>query len=206
MPKRIQLVNYGPVDKLDIEFPFSGETPQPVVLVGENGSGKSILLSHIVNGLLTAKGIAFPETPEVDLGKVYKLRSSLYIKPESDYYFSRVDFDGDNFLSELRTRRYKREYPTAPAGILGSAAEAVWEKLDPEENDYYDSNLGADPATTKKIEDIFSRNSVLYFPFNRFEEPAWLNEENLKAQAQHVDNKLFAGYTNRQGYCIVATP
>ena len=26
---------------------------------------------------------------------------------------------------------------------------------------------------------LFSKNSVLYFPPNRFEEPAWLNEENL---------------------------
>ena len=46
------------------------------MLVDENGSGKSILLSHIVNGLISAKGIAYPETPEVELGKVYKLRSN----------------------------------------------------------------------------------------------------------------------------------
>ena len=43
--KRIQLVNYGPIDHLDITFPFEGDTPKPVLLVGENGSGKSILLS-----------------------------------------------------------------------------------------------------------------------------------------------------------------
>ena len=64
--KRIQLMNYGPIEKLDIEFPFEGETPKPVVLVGANGSGKSILLSHIANGLVKAKDIVYPETPEVD--------------------------------------------------------------------------------------------------------------------------------------------
>ena len=36
--KRIQLINYGPVEKLDIEFPFESETPKPVVLVGATGS------------------------------------------------------------------------------------------------------------------------------------------------------------------------
>ena len=92
--RRIQLANYGPIEKLDIAFPFEGETPKPVVLVGENGSGKSILLSHIVNGLISAKGIAYPETPEVELGKVYKLRSSSYIKSGCEYYFGRVEFDG----------------------------------------------------------------------------------------------------------------
>ena len=62
--KRIRIANYGPIaDHLDIPFPFEGETPKPVVLVGENGSGKSILLSHIVNGLIAAKDVAFSETP-----------------------------------------------------------------------------------------------------------------------------------------------
>ena len=42
------------------------------MLVGEYGSGKSILLSHIVNGLIIAKGIAYPETPEVELGNVVR--------------------------------------------------------------------------------------------------------------------------------------
>ena len=47
---RIRVTNYGPIDQLDINFPYSDDTPKPVVLVGQNGSGKSILLSHIVNG------------------------------------------------------------------------------------------------------------------------------------------------------------
>ena len=70
--KRLQLINYGPIKRLDIEFLFSGETPRPIVFVGENGSGKSIVLSHIVNGLLSARSVVFSETPEVDEGKVYR--------------------------------------------------------------------------------------------------------------------------------------
>ena len=52
---RIQIANYGPIERLDITFPFDGERPKPLVLVGPNGSGKSIVLSHIVNGLLAAQ-------------------------------------------------------------------------------------------------------------------------------------------------------
>ena len=196
--RRVQLANYGPIEKLDIELPFEGENPKPVVLVGENGSGKSILLSHIVNGLIAAKGIAYPETPEVELGKAYKLRSGSYIKPGSEYYFGRVDFDGAFFISEIRSRRNKQEYPEVPTGILGTAAESMWEKVVPEENDHYDSNLIHDPSTTNKIKDVFAKNCVLYFPFNRFEEPAWLNEENLQAKAQYMDIKHLAGYTSRK--------
>ena len=48
------------------------------------------------------------------------------------------------------------------------------------------------------IEEVFAKNCVLYFPFNRSEEPAWLNENNLTAKAQHMDLKHMAGNTNRK--------
>ena len=196
--RRIQLANYGPIGKLDIAFPFEGETPKPLVLVGENGSGKSILLSHIVNGLISAKGIAYPETPEVELGKVYKLRSSSYIKGGCEYYFGRVEFDGGFFVSEIRSQRSKQEYSDIPTGIAGTVSEGMWQKIKPEENDHYETNLSSNPSTANTVKEIFAKSCVLYFPFNRFEEPAWLNRENLKSQARHMDIKHFAGYTSRK--------
>ena len=194
--KRIQLVHYGPIEKLDIEFPFDGETPKPVVLVGQNGAGKSILLSHIVNGLIAAKGIAYPETPEVETGKVYKLRDNSYIQAGRDYYFARVEFEDSFFVSEIRSMFNKREYSEVPPGVSGTDAEGLWEKLKPEDNDCYDSNFST--RSVSKITDLFARNCVLYFPFNRFEEPAWLNEENLKAEARYMDLKHLAGQTSRK--------
>ena len=85
---RIQLINNGPIQRLDVSLPFNGDKPRPIVLVGENGTGKSILLSHIVNALVAAQCVAFPEAPEVDEGKVYKLRSPSYIRAESECYHS----------------------------------------------------------------------------------------------------------------------
>ena len=40
--KRIQIFHYGPIEDLDIEIPFNGDSPKPVVLVGANGSGKNV--------------------------------------------------------------------------------------------------------------------------------------------------------------------
>ena len=200
--KRIQLVNYGPIEKLDIEFPFDSETPKPVVLVGQNGAGKSILLSHIVNGLIAAKGIAYPETPEVETGKVYKLRDNSYIQAGSNYYFARVEFDDAFFVSEIRSMFNKQEYSEVPPGISGTDAEGLWGKVKPEDNDCYDSNFSI--RSVSKITDLFARNCVLYFPFNRFEEPAWLNEENLKAEAHYMDIKHLN--QSQSGMCIWSVP
>ena len=194
--KRLQLVNYGPIDHLDITFPFEGDTPKPVLLVGENGSGKSILLSHIVNGLVSAKAVVYPETSEVETGKVYKLRSNSYVKSGREYYFGRVDFEEGQFLSEIRSQNQRQEYETLPTGPSEPDIHDAWNKMKPEKNDHFDSSFS--PNNSDKVENIFSQRCVLYFPPNRFEEPAWLNEDNLKAQAQYMDRKHMQGQTERK--------
>ena len=194
--RRIQLVNYGPIEKLDIEFPFDGDRPSPVVLVGENGSGKSILLSHIVNALIAAKDLAFPRSPEMEKDTVYKIRDNSYIHIGHNHYFAQVEFDNAFSLSEIRSRLNKMEYPDIPDEIAGTDAEAIWRKMKPEENDCIESSFFQ--RNRSAALDIFARSCVLYFPPNRFEEPAWLNERNLKAQAQYMDLKHFNGHTDRK--------
>lgn len=50
--KLINDENIGPIEKLNIEMPFNNEgNPKPVIFVGENGSGKSMILSNIVDSL-----------------------------------------------------------------------------------------------------------------------------------------------------------
>ena len=193
--KRIQIVNYGPIDRLDITFPFEGDTPKPIILVGENGSGKSILLSHIVNGLISAKDLIYPDTPEVEKGKVYKIRSGSYIKSRRAFYFARVDFQDNLFIEEIWSQRPKKTYSSPPAELSGEEARTAWEKMEQKESNYFDSNI-----YSKEVEvgDIFSRNCVLYFPPNRFEEPAWLNEENLMAKAEYINLRHIVGHTDRK--------
>ena len=194
--KRIQLLNYGPIDHIDLELPFDEERPKPVLLIGENGSGKSILLSHIVNGLISAKDRTYPHSPEVETGRVYKLRSSSYIKLEKEFYFSRVDFEGDLFISEIRTRSNKEELQETPLEIKGGPAEEAWSGIPAGSNDHTVSTLQT--SNDQQLRDLFSGNCVLYFPPNRFEEPAWLNEENLTSRAEYMGLKNIVGHTERK--------
>ena len=91
----------------------------PVVLVGANGSGKSIALSHIVNGILYTKDLSYPESPEVQTGKIYKLRSPSYIRDESSFFAGRVDFDNSLYVSEFQSRITKSRYgDSTPPGHL----------------------------------------------------------------------------------------
>ena len=197
--KRIQIENYGPIDRLDITLPFEGGAPKPIVLVGENGSGKSILLSQIVNGLISAQGIVYPDTPEVKTEKVYKLRSSAYIKSQSEFYFSRVDFEDNLFIEEIIYLHPKRKDSVVPSELAGVDAQNAWDKTPLNEIEYMDSSFfQPNQENRDKIESVFSQNCVLYFPPNRFEEPAWLNEENLNAKASYMDLIHLKGYANRK--------
>ena len=194
--KRIQIANYGPIDDLDIDFPFDEDgNPKPVVLVGENGSGKTIFLSHIINGLVVAKGVAYPESPEIVTDRVYKLRSGSYVKSGQTIYFARVYFENGLFTSEIGANVAKKDDQTMPAGLSGNDAIAAWQRVLSGENDDFDSNI---TINNRNVEDSLSQNCVLYFPSNRFEYPAWLNEANLNARANYMDAKRLQGYTNRR--------
>ena len=198
--KRIQIINNGPIGHLDINFPFDGENPQPVLLVGENGSGKSISLSHIVNGLMAAQGVVYQENSEVEQGKVYKLRAPSYIKTGTEYYFSRVDFEENLYQKELQLQRLKKDCKK-PVEFAGKDADKfndaskLWQSMPANKASIPDSSFKKEKSS---IEDIISSRCVLYFPPNRFEEPAWLNEENLRAKAEYMGLKNLQGYTNRK--------
>ena len=196
--KRIQITNYGPIDKLDIRLPFAGETPKPAVFVGQNGSGKSILLAHVVNGLLRAKDIVYPATPEVEPGRVYKLKTNFYIKSGSQFSFSRVDFENGWYVSEITTIRAKGDYSEVPSGIPGTDAESMWRRLSAPSNDHSEPGRDVDFSVFNTLTETFSNNCILYFPFNRFEDPAWLNKDNLTTQVGYVNSKRMRDHTGRR--------
>ena len=202
--RRIQIINYGPIGHLDIKLPFDDEDkPKPVVLVGENGSGKSVLLSHIVNGLVSAKGIAYPQSVEVEAGRVYKLRSGQYIKTGSEFYFARVDFADNLYVAELYCSRPKSPGEAAPEDVTGTDAARLWEDMRDGSQDKLQSSfahvpLGGRAEQQEQIDANITQRCILYFPADRFDDPAWLNTNNLTARAEHSDRAFLKGATDRR--------
>ena len=204
--KQVRLVNYGPIKDLDISLPFAGSAPKPVVLVGENGSGKSILLSHIVNGLLQARDTVYPDSPEVPEGKVFKIRSPLYISMGTDFYYGRVDYHEDLYISELQLLQEKRFYKHPPHDTSSTGAEDLWQKLQAHETSTLRSNLSLPTGLItqthlddlKRVNRIVKNSCLLYLPSNRFEEPAWLNRMNLTHEAQYMNIEHVLGATKRR--------
>lgn len=185
--KHITLENVGPIEKLDFEFPINEDgTPKPVFFVGENGSGKSIVLSHLVNFLVSAKQLAF-DNAETDSGKVYKIRSPRYITIGKDYSYSKVITNSDEYQIEWSLNRIASEYTSPPNN-------PDWHLIPHNESNLFKSSV----ETKDKSLNLFSKSVVLYLPPNRFEEPAWLNIHNLNAKANYTDLRNITGYSDRK--------
>ncbi len=197
--KRIRLENYGPIPNLDIQLPFDDDRPKPIVLVGENGSGKSIVLSHIVNGMLEAKHVAYPRSRELDEDVVFKMRDGKYIAVGSDYCFGRVDFEQGQFIQELILHQ-RKDSESSPPMESGTPAHSMWDSLKLGRPDNYQPSFTTSRSEKGRMvaSELVAANCLLYFPPNRFEEPAWLNEDNLRAKPSQRPVTRIAGQTDRR--------
>ena len=90
--RSIQLKNTGPIKELNLVLPFEGENPKPLILVGLNGSGKSTVISFIVNALIALKQQIYKDV-EVDKDMVYRIRSPLGIHGDAQFYFAKLEFE-----------------------------------------------------------------------------------------------------------------
>lgn len=192
--KKVEINNVGPISDLSIEFPKAEDSPKPLVVVGENGSGKSILLAHLVNTLVVGKQEVY-EDVEIERGKVFKYRSPNYIKSGESYSFSSVEFESGENVQEWQLTLSRIDFEEK----LGyTAPRSEWNQIPSTENSHFVSSFRGNSENTKNI---FKQQCCLYFPVNRFEEPAWLNLTNLKSKASYTELKRITGYSNRDIIC-----
>jgi hypothetical protein len=186
--QRLELVNCGPIEHANIECRFGNDgTPNPIILVGANGSGKSIATSHIVSALIAAHGSVF-EDSDVEEGKVFKLRSPAYVRHGADYSTATVHLSGGFYVFETQLQKMKNQFlPPFPN-------YAKWDEVKPTDFSHYSSNFHQQNDALKSC---LNEATHLFFPPNRFEEPAWLNEVNLRNKANYPSLKSFTNISNR---------
>lgn len=192
--KKIEIENVGPISSLSIEFPKVDDAPKPLIVVGENGAGKSILLAHLVNTLMVGKQEVY-EDVEIEKGKVFKYRSPHYIKSGAAYSFSNVEFESGEKVQEWQLVLSRSDFEEK---LRYTSSKPEWNQIPAQDNSHFTSSFSADSENTKKI---FKHQCCLYFPVNRFEEPAWLNLMNLKAKASYTELKRITGFSNRDIIC-----
>ncbi len=192
--KNIEIENVGPIDKISIKFPKNGETPKPLIVVGENGSGKSILLSHLVNSMIVGKQEVY-DNVGVEKGKVYKFRSPKYVKSGKHFSFSSVIFESGAKVQEWQLLQSRTDFEEK---IGYTPIRKEWNEIPADKNSHFSATFRNNIDETNNF---FKNQCGVYFPVNRYEEPAWLNIENLTSKATYTDLKQIVRYSNRDIIC-----
>lgn len=191
--RSIKLINTGPISELNLILPFSGEDPKPLVLVGRNGSGKSTVISFIVNALIALKQQVY-EDIEVEKGKVYRVRSVLGIHGDANFYFAKLEFEQGFSLIEWQLNSKKKNISN-PTNFIN--LDSSWHEIPENEASHFKLPLGQ-LSQPHVLEDLIEKTSFLFFPADRFEPPDWLNTESLSSELRLPDAQRIKGRTARR--------
>lgn len=168
--KKIVYENVGPIENIAVDFPFHEDgNPKPILFVGENGSGKSTVLSNIVDSFYEIAGEAFNNAWQYTgngAHQYYKAIRAADIHIGQGYMFSYVQFKNEN-----GQEAYLCKDGNISMEMVRNKLENVsLEKLSWTPEESYKGTT----ANKKSAEQIFENNVICYFGPDRYEKPAWL--------------------------------
>ncbi len=186
--KRILIDYLGAIEKLNIDMPFTDtHLPKPLILVGKNGSGKTLLTTSVVDSLIQIKRSGYMNIPEVSDQNFYKAGKKDYIRENNKYSFVHIEYERDNgamvkyddiaSIEPSQTRELLKHYN-------------INFQADFNENGYSKSTDG-------DLKDIFEEELIIYFPVNRYYTPAWLVEK------EGVRLKIIEKYVGRNSDSLI---
>lgn len=169
---KLSLQNVGPIDQLLVELPFHDNgNPKPIIFVGENGSGKTIVLSCIADGLF-------------EVGN--QLYDDVLPKEGSGYLFFRVCGPSNtktNCNFSLVAGEF--EHANKKYGFFDKTGQVSTEGLGkvhgftliPNCTEGNEKRISPINDEEKKIlQEEFASGSYFYLPSYRYEEPFWKND------------------------------
>lgn len=177
--RQLYIENNGPLRRLSLELPVtSGGAPIPVIVVGENGSGKTNLLSIIADALFEAAAAHYTNVlPSAGGVARHWFRISggatTSAGASGQCAILRFEHDGkDYFYAE-------KAGSLDPAEVRARLPESVkfeprWQKTEA---------FKSFPLPGDLVEAIFEGGAYVYFPSSRSEVPHWLNTGSLQKEA-----------------------
>ena len=179
---KIILENQGPIKNFELDL---NNSTQPIILVGENGTGKTVLLSYIADALY-------------EFGK-QSYKDLLGDNISTDNYFRILGAINRN-INEKNSLAYLKFKDINEYEYIEKTGEYKLENIKKKYNlntklTNIDEKNNIKKVTNNKDEfkKIFSENVIGYFMPDRFEKPHWINSD-LKVNKSIFDLDL--GYSD----------
>lgn len=190
--KQVFLKNCGPIDECAFTLPFDqNNNPKPLILVGENGAGKTIFLSYIVDALhefFIQAGyknlVGLQNTSNISLGhSMYKVSGYFNKKLRTENAFSSLIFSTGNGTQSGYLSVQDISIQNAKSEISKKFSEITYLSL-PENRDNKVVSQNAELYEKEHRNGCF-----LFFPDYRQEQPIWINENLKQVQPQLMKEK-----------------
>lgn len=174
--KRLSAVNMGPINDVSITFPFEESgNPKPVIIVGENGTGKTTLLSNVVDSLYELAEKAFNDVTKSDGGsghQYFKAISPSEIQIGKEYMCSIIEYTCPR--NPTYSIGYVMKCGSVPADLIKSSNNfCASKKVSWKDTENYKKAFIEKP----EAEMIFGRSVFCYFGPDRYEKPAWMGKK-----------------------------
>ena len=171
--EKLHYINVGPIKKLDISFMQNGETiPKPVVIVGKNGSGKSILLSHIIDACYEIADVAFSNAMKKTEGirnQYFKEIAPYQISIGQNAMFAHIKFKQDSSAFEYMYKcgnsskeDYLKMYDNHISEFFNWGIQDNYKRVNTSKNDALKA---------------FGQEVVCYFGPDRYMQPCWMGSQ-----------------------------
>jgi hypothetical protein len=182
--------NVGPISLLDISLDLNSEgNPKPLIIVGKNGTGKTIFLAYILDALAELAKKKFRDISigqRQDFSPYIKITGGGDTRSLSGNSISLIEFiEGDSKFCYLE--RIGTIDPINYTERLRGRFESV--KSWPMDDSSYKVTTGNE----KQIETLFETGSVCFFPCSRNERPHWLNSSAVEDRPLFRNNQKFSG-------------
>lgn len=182
---------YGPVSNLSYTFRKNEKgNPVPLVIIGKNGCGKTLIFANIVDMFVETKRKLYPSgILEVSDDNYYKIGSKSYINSNANTSVVEIEFGADEksaLYRDIMTRDYQKAVDNRE---VTNPAVTQSQKF---KDEGFFKEVTIKGFTSKN----FDTGIKLFFPFDRFYKPMWYNAGNYNRLLTDGDSNVGYSKTN----------
>lgn len=185
--KHLYCENQGPIYKINLEMKFKDKLPLPYIIVGQNGSGKSILISNIVDAFYEIGASKYHNIKPLDefgRNEYFKMISSDQIQINKEYSIAIADF----LQNETKIRYLFKVgnvdfYEFRRINGIDLSEEFRWDEY----------NFKTIVCKEKDAEKAFEKDIVCYFSPMRYNKPFWQVDSYYRSTVNKFKEKRLDG-------------
>jgi predicted ATP-binding protein involved in virulence len=169
--EKIIIVNRAPFNKIELDF----KENEIAVLTAINGSGKTTILSHIVDAWYEMARSHFPNEFEQKANKYYRVSSPVYNLDRNKPSFVYIRFrniEGAYDYLDVRNNCTETEYNDA----IKIEEKIPFSQFSSSLTQTHNIKISSNNFNKQVAEKLFLNNIATYFPSYRYEAPGYLNE------------------------------